>query len=110
RSDPAVTQRSAHFNAEADSLNASVLGPDAVPGEPEFDLFVKALVTEMTVKAGQKCTAIRRALVPQAQLDAVAEAVAKRLSGVVIGAPGAEGVRMGALVGTDQRADVRKAA
>ena len=65
RRDPAVTERSAHFNAEADSLNASVLGPDAVPGEPEFDLFVKALVTEMTVKAGQKCTAIRRAIVPE---------------------------------------------
>jgi oxepin-CoA hydrolase/3-oxo-5,6-dehydrosuberyl-CoA semialdehyde dehydrogenase len=110
RADAAVTRRSAHFNAEADSLNASVLGPDAVPGEPEFDLFVKALVTEMTVKAGQKCTAIRRALVPAGQMDAVAEAVAARLGGVGIGAPGAEGVRMGALVGTDQRDDVRAAA
>ena len=110
RGDAAVTRRSAHFNAEADSLNASVLGPDAVPGEPEFDLFVKALVTEMTVKAGQKCTAIRRALVPAAQMDAVAEAVAARLGGIGIGAPGAEGVRMGALVGTDQRDDVRAAA
>lgn len=110
RRDPAVTERSAHFNAEADSLNASVLGPDAVPGEPEFDLFVGALVAEMTIKAGQKCTAIRRAIVPESQLGAVAEAVSERLSGVVIGAPGAEGVRMGALVGTDQRADVQKAA
>nr|WP_257909949.1 aldehyde dehydrogenase family protein [Janibacter limosus] len=91
RGDAAVTRRSAHFNAEADSLNASVLGPDAVPGEPEFDLFVKALVTEMTVKAGQKCTAIRRALVPAAQMDAVAEAVAARPGGIGIGAPGAEG-------------------
>src|SRR5699024_8714799 len=110
RGDAAVTRRSAHFNAEADSLNASVLGPDAVRGEPEFDLFVKALVTQMTVKAGQKCTAIRRALVPESQLDAVADAVAERLGGVGIGAPGAEGVRMGALVGTDQREDVRAAA
>lgn len=110
RRDPAVTERSAHFNAEADSLNASVLGPDAVPGEPEFDLFVKALVTEMTVKAGQKCTAIRRAIVPQEQLGAVSDAIAERLAGVVVGAPGAEGVRMGALVGTDQRADVQQAA
>ncbi|WP_338750776.1 phenylacetic acid degradation bifunctional protein PaaZ [Janibacter alittae] len=110
RRDPAVTERSAHFNAEADSLNASVLGPDAVPGEPEFDLFVKALVTEMTVKAGQKCTAIRRAIVPESQLAAVADAVRERLSGVVVGAPGAQGVRMGALVGTDQRADVQQAA
>ncbi|MGE9782887.1 phenylacetic acid degradation bifunctional protein PaaZ [Janibacter sp. G368] len=110
RGDPAVTRRSAHFNAEADSLNASVLGPDAAPGEPEFDLFVKALVTEMTVKAGQKCTAIRRALVPADRVDAVAEAVSERLAGVTIGAPGAEGVRMGALVGTEQRDDVRDAA
>lgn len=110
RGDAAVTRRSAHFNAEADSLNASVLGPDAIPGEPEFDLFVKALVTEMTVKAGQKCTAIRRALVPVGQMDAVTEAVSDRLSGIGIGAPGAEGVRMGALVGTEQREDVRAAA
>lgn len=110
RGDAAVTRRSAHFNAEADSLNASVLGPDAAPGEPEFDLFVKALVTEMTVKAGQKCTAIRRALVPADRVDAVAEAVAERLGGIAVGAPGAEGVRMGALVGTDQRDDVRAAA
>ncbi|WP_338538570.1 phenylacetic acid degradation bifunctional protein PaaZ [Janibacter terrae] len=110
RADAAVTRRSAHFNAEADSLNASVLGPDAAPGEPEFDLFVKALVTEMTVKAGQKCTAIRRALVPAERVDAVAEAVAQRLGGIGIGAPGAEGVRMGALVGTAQRDDVRDAA
>lgn len=109
RGDAAVTRRSAHLNAEADSLNASVLGPDAVPGEPEFDLFVKALVTEMTIKAGQKCTAIRRALVPADRMDAVAEAVAEWLGGVGIGAPGAEGVRMGALVGTDQRDDVRAA-
>lgn len=110
RADAAVTRRSAHFNGEADSLNASVLGPDAVPGEPEFDLFVKALVTEMTVKAGQKCTAIRRALVPADRVDAVADAVAERLGGIGIGAPGAEGVRMGALVGTSQRDDVRDAA
>ena len=62
------------FNAEADSLNCSVLGPDATPDTPEFDLFVKQLVTEMTVKAGQKCTAIRRALVPAALVDDVVEA------------------------------------
>ena len=109
RSDPAVTQRSARFNAEADSLNSSVLGPDATPGEPEFDLFVKALVTEMTVKAGQKCTAIRRAFVPAPLVDTVSEAVSEALSKVVVGAPGAEGVRMGALVSLAQRDDVRAA-
>ncbi|MET9242515.1 phenylacetic acid degradation bifunctional protein PaaZ [Nonomuraea sp. NPDC003709] len=109
RSDPAVTRRSARFNAEADSLNCSVLGPDAVPGEPEFDLFADALVTEMTVKAGQKCTAIRRAFVPAQLIDAMAEAIAARLAKVVVGAPGAEGVTMGALVGQAQRRDVRAA-
>lgn len=107
RAHPAVTERSVRFTAEADSLNASVLGPDATPGTPEFDLFVGQLVTEMTVKAGQKCTAIRRAFVPQDQLDAVAEAVSGKLAEVVVGAPGAEGVTMGALVGTEQRDDVR---
>jgi oxepin-CoA hydrolase/3-oxo-5,6-dehydrosuberyl-CoA semialdehyde dehydrogenase len=107
RGHPAVTARSVRFTAEADSLNASVLGSDAVPGTPEFDLYVAQLVTEMTTKAGQKCTAIRRAFVPRQQLDAVADAVAERLRGVVVGAPGAEGVTMGALVGTEQRADVR---
>ncbi|MBB5780318.1 phenylacetic acid degradation bifunctional protein PaaZ [Nonomuraea jabiensis] len=109
RSDPAVTRRSARFNAEADSLNCSVLGPDAVPGEPEFDLFADALVTEMTVKAGQKCTAIRRAFVPANLADAVCEAVAARLARVVVGAPDADGVTMGPLVGLAQREDVRAA-
>jgi oxepin-CoA hydrolase/3-oxo-5,6-dehydrosuberyl-CoA semialdehyde dehydrogenase len=108
RSDPAVTERSARFTAEADSLNCSVLGPDAVPGTPEFDLYVDQLVVEMTTKAGQKCTAIRRAFVPRGQLDAVADAVAERLARVVVGRPGAEGVTMGPLVGTAQREDVRR--
>ena len=108
RSDPAVTRRSVRFNAEADSLNASVLGPDATSGTPEFDLFVGALVTEMTVKAGQKCTAIRRAFVPQDRVDEVAGAVSAKLAEVVVGAPGADGVTMGALVGVEQRDDVRQ--
>ena len=108
RCDPAVTERSVRFTAEADSLNCSVLGPDAVPGTPEFDLYVAALVTEMTVKAGQKCTAIRRAFVPRERLDEVTDAVAAKLSEVVVGAPGADGVTMGALVGTAQRDDVRR--
>ncbi|HEY6932456.1 MAG TPA: phenylacetic acid degradation bifunctional protein PaaZ [Marmoricola sp.] len=107
RADAAVTERSVRFNAEADSLNSAVLGPDATAGTPEFDLFVGSLVTEMTVKAGQKCTAIRRAFVPAARLDEVADAVSSRLAEVVVGAPGAGGVTMGALVGREQRDDVR---
>jgi oxepin-CoA hydrolase/3-oxo-5,6-dehydrosuberyl-CoA semialdehyde dehydrogenase len=107
RGHPAVTERSVRFNAEADSLNSSVLGLDAAPGGPEFDLFVDQLVTEMTVKAGQKCTAIRRAFVPRQRLDALADAVVARLEQVVVGAPGADGVTMGALVGLEQREDVR---
>src|SRR5690349_9131712 len=106
RAHPAVVANSVRFNAEADSLNCSVLGPDAGPGTPEFDLFVKQLVTEMTVKAGQKCTAIRRALVPQAFADDVVEATRARLARVVVGAPGADGVTMGALASLDQREEV----
>jgi len=109
RSHPAVTSRSVRFTAEADSLNCSVLGPDAVSGTPELDLYVDSLVTEMTTKAGQKCTAIRRAFVPRERLDEITDAVSERLAQVVVGAPGAEGVSMGALVGTDQRTDVRRA-
>jgi oxepin-CoA hydrolase/3-oxo-5,6-dehydrosuberyl-CoA semialdehyde dehydrogenase len=107
RGDRAVVERSLRFNAEADSLNSSVLGPDATPGSPEFDLFVTQLVTEMTVKAGQKCTAIRRAFVPRAQLKTVCDAVSAQLERVVVGAPGADGATMGALVGLEQREDVR---
>src|SRR6478609_6911515 len=79
RSHPNVVARSVRFNAEADSLNCSILGPDATAATPEFDLYVKQLVTEMTVKAGQKCTAIRRAFVPAGQVEAVLEAVGARL-------------------------------
>lgn len=107
RGERAVVERSLRFNAEADSLNSSVLGPDAAPGSDEFDLFVAQLVSEMTVKAGQKCTAIRRAFVPRAQLVAVGEAVAARLEQVVVGAPLADGVTMGALVGLEQRDEVK---
>jgi oxepin-CoA hydrolase/3-oxo-5,6-dehydrosuberyl-CoA semialdehyde dehydrogenase len=108
RTHPAVVAGSVRFNAEADSLNCSILGPDAVPGTPEFDLYVKALVTEMTVKAGQKCTAIRRALVPIALMDAVAEAAAARLAKVTVGNPANADVRMGALASLDQRDEVRR--
>jgi oxepin-CoA hydrolase/3-oxo-5,6-dehydrosuberyl-CoA semialdehyde dehydrogenase len=108
RAHPAVVARSVRFNAEADSLNCSILGPDASPGSPEFGQYVTQLVTEMTVKAGQKCTAIRRAFVPAGLADAVAEAVAERLASVVVGSPAEPGVRMGALASLEQREEVRR--
>src|SRR5215468_4148847 len=108
RAHPAVVARSVRFNAEADSLNCSILGPDAEPGTPEFDLYVKQLIAEMTVKAGQKCTAIRRALVPGAVAGQVTDAVREALAGVVVGNPAADGVRMGALASRDQLAEVRR--
>uniref|UniRef100_UPI0012D2D2ED aldehyde dehydrogenase family protein n=1 Tax=Sphingomonas segetis TaxID=1104779 RepID=UPI0012D2D2ED len=107
KSHPAVLRESVRFVAEQDSLNASLLGPDAVPGTPEFDLFVREVVTEMTVKAGQKCTAIRRAMAPAEHLDAVERALAERLAKTKVGDPRAEGTRMGALVSLSQREDVR---
>jgi len=108
RAHPAIVGKSVRFNAEADSLNCSILGPDAQAGTPEFDLYVGQLVTEMTVKAGQKCTAIRRALVPAGLADQVAEAVRDQLAAVVVGAPGEEGVQMGALASLEQREEVRR--
>jgi oxepin-CoA hydrolase / 3-oxo-5,6-dehydrosuberyl-CoA semialdehyde dehydrogenase len=108
RSHPCVVNDGVRFTAEADSLNASILGPDITPQDPEFDLFVKQVVTEMTVKAGQKCTAIRRALVPASQVDAVIDAVRARLAKVVVGNPAAEGVTMGALASVEQRDEVLK--
>jgi oxepin-CoA hydrolase / 3-oxo-5,6-dehydrosuberyl-CoA semialdehyde dehydrogenase len=108
RAHPAVVGRSVRFNAEADSLNCSILGPDAGPGTPEFDLYVRQLVSEMTVKAGQKCTAIRRALVPAAVAGQVAEAARDRLAKVVVGSPAEESVRMGALASLEQREEVRR--
>ena len=108
RSHPNVVARSVRFNAEADSLNMSILGPDATPGTAGFDRYVQQLVTEMTVKAGQKCTAIRRALVPAGQLDAVTEAVRERLATVVVGNPRDKTVQMGALASLEQREEVRR--
>jgi oxepin-CoA hydrolase / 3-oxo-5,6-dehydrosuberyl-CoA semialdehyde dehydrogenase len=108
RSHPNVVARSVRFNAEADSLNMSVLGPDATPGTQAFERYVRQLVTEMTVKAGQKCTAIRRALVPADLVDQVAEAVSAELVKVVIGNPADKSVRMGALASLDQREEVRR--
>jgi oxepin-CoA hydrolase/3-oxo-5,6-dehydrosuberyl-CoA semialdehyde dehydrogenase len=108
RAHPAVIGNAVRFTAEADSLNCSILGPDAVPSTPEFDLFVKGLTNEMTVKAGQKCTAIRRAFVPSGLLDAVAEAASARLAKVIVGNPANPDVRMGALAGVEQREEVRR--
>ena len=94
---PQIAQESVSFNLEADSLNATVLGLSAVPGTEEFDLFVKECVKEMTIKAGQKCTAVRRIIVPESLLDEVQSAIAARLATTKIGDPSLEGVRMGAL-------------
>jgi oxepin-CoA hydrolase/3-oxo-5,6-dehydrosuberyl-CoA semialdehyde dehydrogenase len=107
RSHPVVQRESVKFIAEQDSLNASMLGPDAAPGTPEFDLFVKEVVTEMTVKAGQKCTAIRRAMAPAEHLDAVEAAIRERLGRTNVGDPRDKDTRMGALVSLAQRDDVR---
>jgi len=103
---PAIAREAVRFIAERDSLNASILGPDAVPGTPEFDLFVKGVVREMTVKAGQKCTAIRRILAPKDQVSAVIEALSASLAKVRIGHPGLETTQMGALASLAQRRDV----
>ena len=104
---PTVLRESVTFVAEQDSLNASVLGPDAGPESPEFDLFVDEVVREMTVKAGQKCTAIRRALVPAQHLDAVEAAMKDKLSALTIGDPREKATTLGALVSCSQRDDVR---
>ncbi len=107
KSHPNIINNAVPFNLEADSLNASVLGEDAVPGTPEFDIFIKEVRKEMTVKAGQKCTAIRRILVPAKLVDDVQEALSKQLAKTVIGDPQVEGVRMGALAGAAQREEVK---
>jgi oxepin-CoA hydrolase/3-oxo-5,6-dehydrosuberyl-CoA semialdehyde dehydrogenase len=107
RAHPAIIANATRFTMEADSLNATILGEDAVPGSPEFELFVKEVVREMTVKAGQKCTAIRRILVPNAHEDAVAAAISDRLAQTPIGLPDDERARMSALVALDERDAVR---
>jgi oxepin-CoA hydrolase/3-oxo-5,6-dehydrosuberyl-CoA semialdehyde dehydrogenase len=106
---PVIARESVRFIAERDSLNASILGPDAAPGTPEFDLFIKEVAREMTVKAGQKCTAIRRAMAPAEHLDAVQEALIERLGKARIGDPREEGVTMGALASRSQLRSVREA-
>ena len=102
RSHPAVTQRSVRVNIEADSVNSAVLLPDAAAGSEAFELLVKEVVREMTVKSGQKCTAIRRVLVPESVYAAAAQAIAARLAKVTVGNPRNENVRMGAVVNRAQ--------
>ena len=106
---PVIARESVRFIAERDSLNASILGPDSAPGTPEFDLFIKEIAREMTVKAGQKCTAIRRAIAPAEHLDAVETALIDRLGQARIGDPREEGVTMGALASRSQLRAVREA-
>ncbi len=105
---PTIIEHSVPFNMEADSLNAAVLGADTEPGTPEFDLFIKEVRREMTAKAGQKCTAIRRVIVPEHLTEAVQQALARELVKTAVGDPRAEGVRMGALVNREQAAEVKR--
>lgn len=106
---PNIINNSVRFNMEADSLNFSILGESSAPGSEEFDLFIKEVMREMTVKAGQKCTAIRRVIVPEKYTEDVISALKTRLSKNIIGDPSVEGTRMGPLAGRDQLADVEKA-
>ncbi len=106
RTHPAVIDHSVRFTAETDSLNSCVLGPDATPGTPEFDLFVREVAREMTVKAGQKCTAIRKAIVPAAMAADTVEALKAALGKVVLGNPRLEQVRMGPVASLAQRREV----
>ena len=106
RANQNLINHSIPFNAEADSLNCAMLAPDVKPEDPEFDLFVKEVAREMTVKAGQKCTAIRRILVPENLIDPVSERLQARLATTTVGNPADESVRMGALASADQCADV----
>src|ERR1700733_8941864 len=108
RQHPAVIANSVRFTAETDSLNSSILGPDAIAGTPELDLFVREVVREMTAKAGQKCTAIRKAIVPQAQVADVVDALEAALGKIVVGDPRLEQVRMGPLASLGQRREVRE--
>jgi len=108
RQHPAIIGNSVRFTAETDSLNSSVLGPDAVAGTPELDLFVREVVREMTAKAGQKCTAIRKAIVPKAQVADVLDALKTSLGKIVVGDPRLEEVRMGPLASLGQRREVRE--
>jgi oxepin-CoA hydrolase/3-oxo-5,6-dehydrosuberyl-CoA semialdehyde dehydrogenase len=104
---PSIIHNAVPFNMEADSLNCSVLGPDAEPGTEEFDLFIKEVRKEMTVKSGQKCTAIRRIIVPEHLVDSVQTALSKQLASTTLGDPSVEGVRMGPLATREQVEEVK---
>ena len=106
KSHPKIIEEAVSFNMEADSLNCTVLGEDATPGTAEFDIFIKEIQKEMTVKAGQKCTAIRRIIVPEKLIEDVQIALGKRLAKTTIGDPSVEGVRMGSLAGYEQKIEV----
>ena len=106
KSHPILIEEAVPFNMEADSLNCSILGEDSVPGTAEFDIFIKEVQKEMTVKAGQKCTAVRRIMVPEKLVEDVQIALGKRLAKTTIGDPEVEGVRMGSLAGNDQKIEV----
>lgn len=106
KSHPRLVEEAVPFNLEADSLNCCVLGQDVKPGMPEFDIFIKEVSREITTKAGQKCTAIRRVMVPADMVEDVQIALGKRLAGSTIGDPSVEGVRMGSLAGQSQREEV----
>ena len=104
---PGIIRKGIGFTAEADSLNSAILGPDVTADEPEFDAFVASVVAEMTTKAGQKCTSIRRIIVPAAVADDLISAIAARITArTVLGDPRAEGTTMGPLASTEQREDV----
>ncbi|MBL7663342.1 phenylacetic acid degradation bifunctional protein PaaZ [bacterium] len=99
---PKIIENAVRFNLEADSLNCSILGRDVTPGKPEFEIFIKEVTREMTVKAGQKCTAIRRTIVPEGMEEAVLKALKQSLERVKLGDPSAEGVKMGPLASKEQ--------
>jgi oxepin-CoA hydrolase/3-oxo-5,6-dehydrosuberyl-CoA semialdehyde dehydrogenase len=105
---PQIVEHAVPFNMEADSLNAAVLGEDAAPGTEEFDLFIKEVRREMTVKCGQKCTAIRRIIVPEELVEDVQLALSRQLQKTTIGDPQVEGVRMGSLVARSQMEEVKR--
>ncbi|MFQ5739388.1 MAG: phenylacetic acid degradation bifunctional protein PaaZ [Acidobacteriota bacterium] len=104
---PVIVRNAVRFNMEADSLNCSILGPDATPQKEEFNLFIREVVREMTVKAGQKCTAIRRTFVPEALTEPVIDGLKRRLSEISLGDPAVKGVRMGPLAARGQVEEVR---
>jgi oxepin-CoA hydrolase/3-oxo-5,6-dehydrosuberyl-CoA semialdehyde dehydrogenase len=108
KSHPRLIEESVHFNMEADSLNCCVLGNDVTPEMPEFDIFIKEIAREITTKAGQKCTAVRRIIVPENRVEDVQIALGKRLAQNVIGDPNVEGVRMGSLAGQTQLQEVKE--